>query len=132
MKKITENWISMAENDLRAAEIIIKDDNPLTNIVVFHCQQAIEKYLKAFLVENDIPLAKTHDLVRLNEMVQKNKNLDIDENMFDIINEVYVESRYPTEFGLMSDATPTHKQAMEFIEYVKEVKIVINNELSSN
>jgi len=129
MKKLTEDWILMADKDLYAAEIIIKDDYPLTNIVVFFCQQTIEKYLKAFLIEKDIPLVKTHDLVQLNGMIRKIKDLGIDREKLDIINEVYVESRYPGELGLMPDGMPTNEQAEEFIAYAKEVKTIINNEL---
>jgi HEPN domain-containing protein len=47
MKKQVEDWILLANNDLRTSEIIIKDEYPLTNIVAFHCQQAIEKYRRA-------------------------------------------------------------------------------------
>jgi len=45
MKKQVENWILLADKDSYAAEIILKDEYALTNIVPFHCQQAIEKYL---------------------------------------------------------------------------------------
>ncbi|MDR2096834.1 MAG: HEPN domain-containing protein [Treponema sp.] len=60
MKKQVEDWILLADKDLYAAEIIIKDDYPLTNIVAFHCQQAIEKYLKAYLIEKDVSLRYTY------------------------------------------------------------------------
>ena len=33
--------------------------------VLFHCQQAVEKALKAFLTWHDRPFGKTHDLQRL-------------------------------------------------------------------
>jgi HEPN domain-containing protein len=79
MKKQVEDWILLADNDLYAAEIIIKDDYPLTNIIAFHCQQTIEKYLKAYLIEKDVPLIKTHDLIRLNDMSKGIKDLCIDE-----------------------------------------------------
>ena len=49
MKKQVEDWILLADKDLYAAEILLKDEYPLTNIVAFHCQQSIEKCLKAFL-----------------------------------------------------------------------------------
>jgi len=130
MKKLTEDWITFADKDLQAAEVIIKEDFPLTNIVVFLCQQTIEKYLKAFLVENDIPIIKTHDLVKLNGIVLKIKDLGIDRDKLDIINVIYVESRYPSELGLMPDGMPANKQAKEFIEFAKEIKTIINNELS--
>jgi HEPN domain-containing protein len=101
MKKQVEDWVLLADKDLYAAEIIIKDDYPLTNITAFHCQQAIEKYLKAYLIEKDIPLLKTHDLIKLNDMTKEIKNLGIDEEKLTVINEVYIESRYPGELGLL-------------------------------
>jgi HEPN domain-containing protein len=44
---------------------------------------------------------------------------------------VYIDSRYPGELGLMPDGIPTNEQAKEFLDYVKEVKKIINNELKS-
>jgi len=131
MKKQVEDWILMADKDLCAAEIILKDEHALTNIVAFHCQQAIEKYLKAFLIERGAPLVKTHDLIKLNGMVNEIKNIGIDEVKLLVVNEVYIESRYPGELGLMPDGTPSNEQAGEFIEYAKEIRAIITNELES-
>ena len=125
MKKQVKDWILLADNDLRAAEIILKDEHPLTNIVAFHCQQAIEKYLKAFLIEKNIPLIKTHDLIKLNGMINEIENLNIDEGKLLIINEVYTESRYPGELGLMPDGLPTNEEANGFMEYAKDIKTII-------
>ncbi|MDR0497031.1 MAG: HEPN domain-containing protein, partial [Treponema sp.] len=51
MKKQVEAWIKFAEKDILTVSEIIENSN-LTNIVTFHCQQAIEKYFKAFILEN--------------------------------------------------------------------------------
>jgi HEPN domain-containing protein len=129
MKKQVADWLLVADKDLYAAEIIIRDDYPLTNIAAFHCQQAIEKYLKAYLIEKDIPLIKTHDLIKLNDMTKEIKDLGLDEKKLIVINEVYIESRYPGELGLLPDGIPTDEQAKTFIEYAKEIKVKVNNEL---
>jgi len=42
MKKVTEEWLTAAEDDLYVIEKIISDDR-LTNMVAFHSQQCIEK-----------------------------------------------------------------------------------------
>jgi len=131
MKKQAEDWIVLADKDLYVCEIILKDEYALTNIVAFHCQQAIEKYLKAFLIEKGSFLIKTHDLIRLNEMVNEIKNMGLDENKLMEINEVYVESRYPGELGLMPDGMPSNEQAREFIDFAKEVMTIIKNELQA-
>ena len=125
MKKQVEDWILLADRDLCAAEILFKDEYTLTNIVAFHCQQAIEKYLKAYLIQKDIPLIKTHDLIKLNGMINEIENLGIDERKLLVINEVYTESRYPGELGLMPDGMPTNEEAKEFIDYAKEIKTII-------
>jgi len=130
MKKLVEDWIFYAERDLKTAELLIKEDYPLTNIIAFHCQQAIEKYFKAFLIENDIPIIKTHDLINLNNMIREVKDLGIKEEKLIIIKQVYSESRYPGDMGLLPDGLPTDKQAEEFIEYAKEVKIIISDALT--
>jgi len=121
----------LADNDLQAAVIIINDEYPLTNIAAFHCQQAIEKYFKAFIIEKDIPLIRTHDLIKLNGMINEIKDLGIDEKKLMVINEVYIDSRYPGDLGLMPDGMPTNEQVKEFIKYVNEIKAIINNKLKS-
>jgi HEPN domain-containing protein len=57
--------------------------------------------------------------------------LGIDEKKLIVLNEVYLDSRYPGDLGLMPDGMPTKDQAKEFIEFVNEIKITINNELKS-
>ena len=131
MKKQAEDWIFFADKDLQAAEIIINDEHPLTNIIAFHCQQAIEKYLKAYIIEKKDSLTRIHDLIKLNAIANEIKDLGIDEKKLIVLNEVYLDSRYPGDLGLMPDGMPTKDQAKEFIEFVNEIKITINNELKS-
>ena len=129
MKKQVEDWLLLADNDLRAAGVIVNDEYPLTNIAAFHCQQAVEKYFKAYIIEKDIPLIRTHDLIKLNGMINEIKNLGINEKKLMAINEVYMDSRYPGDLGLMPDGMPTNEEIKEFIGYVNEIKTIINNEL---
>ena len=132
MKKQVEDWILLADKDLCAAEILYKEEDPLTNIVAFHCQQTIEKLLKAFLIENDVSLIKTHDLIKLNGMIKEIKDLGIDEKKLIVVNEIYIEARYPGELGLLPDGIPTNRQAKEFLEYAKEIKTIICNAIIPN
>ena len=132
MKNIVKDWIFLADRDLSAAEVLLKDEYPLTNIVAFLCQQTIEKYLKAFLIENDISLVKTHNLLKLNDLVNEVKDLSIDEEKLDDVNEVYTESRYPGEIGLLPTGMPTYDEANDFWEFAKEVKSIILKELISS
>ena len=61
----TRAWLARARADLRGAEIDLAASPPLLGDAAFHCQQAVEKALKAFLTWHDRPFRKTHDLVEL-------------------------------------------------------------------
>jgi len=130
MKKGIEDWCYLAGKDLRAAEELI-DDEYYTSIVAFHCQQGIEKYLKAFLLENDQPLQKIHDLIKLYSGVKKLHDFRFDEDKLKFINEVYIDTRYPGEMGLGSlpDGEPSQDQARQFLDFAREVEREILAEL---
>lgn len=61
----TQARLIRAHKDIRAASIDCKDSPPLLEDALFHCQQAVEKCLKAFLVWHDLSFRKTHDLVEI-------------------------------------------------------------------
>ena len=132
MKKHVEAWIRFAEKDILTISEIINNPN-LTNIVTFHCQQAIEKYFKAFILENERPILKIHNLLTLYGTIKEIKKFDIDEDLLSTINDIYLESRYPGEIGLLDDGSmPTIKQAEQFYTFTKEIEIKIKNELICN
>jgi HEPN domain-containing protein len=58
----TRRWLERAQGDLRAAEICATE---LPATALFHCQQAAEKYLKAYLTWNQKVFRKTHELREL-------------------------------------------------------------------
>lgn len=58
-------WMGKARNDLRGIAVDLAAEPPLLEDALFHCQQAAEKSLKAFLTFHDQVSHKTHDLQRL-------------------------------------------------------------------
>jgi HEPN domain-containing protein len=62
-----KEWLRKAAEDLRGAEIDLTASPPLIEDALFHCQQAVEKSLKALLTFHDRPFRKTHSLVELGE-----------------------------------------------------------------
>jgi HEPN domain-containing protein len=132
MKKQTEAWVGFAEKDMLTVSEIIKNPN-LTNVVTFHCQQAIEKYFKAFILENDKPLMKIHNLLALYGIIKENINFELDEDLLSTVNDIYLESRYPGEIGLLDDGSmPTVEQAAQFFAFAKEIEEKIKKELNKN
>ena len=80
-----------------------------------------EKGESITLIENDIPPIKTHDLIKLNDILKNVKYLDINEQELIIIHEVYASSRYPGELGLLPNGMPSFDQTQEFVADAKEV-----------
>jgi HEPN domain-containing protein len=63
--------------------------------VVFCCQQAVEKALKAIIIEKTGELApRTHDLIRLSELSQLDFS-DEQKSLFERLSDYYVKTRYP-------------------------------------
>ena len=59
-----EILLKKAETDLQEAEVLYKSDNEFLDVEIlfFHLQQSIEKFLKAILSYRGIHYTKTHDL----------------------------------------------------------------------
>ncbi|GHU75232.1 hypothetical protein FACS189461_1090 [Spirochaetia bacterium] len=58
-------WLDLAENDIRVAEHSTELYPIPVEIVCYHCEQAAEKYLKAFLLLNSFDPPRIHDLSAL-------------------------------------------------------------------
>ncbi|MFZ2653237.1 MAG: HEPN domain-containing protein [Burkholderiaceae bacterium] len=60
-----EAWLIKADHDLETADRALRAGAPITDTAAYHCHQAAEKALKAFLAWRGEPVAKTHDLMAL-------------------------------------------------------------------
>jgi HEPN domain-containing protein len=119
MKQTTNDWFLAAEDDLLSA-IKLANEDRLSNVAAFHCQQCLEKAMKGVIEEKNLPMLKSHDLIRLSTMAEV--KLDEQEiKILAIINEVYIDSRYPGDFGLMPNGKPTQKEITQFIQFTENL-----------
>jgi len=63
-------WLQKGRNDLLSAQILIEHDPPVLDTASFHCQQAVEKALKAFLAWKAVPFEKVHSLIYLLDLCE--------------------------------------------------------------
>lgn len=115
-------------NDYKTAEKLLNfpEDEVITDTLCFHCQQAVEKFLKAYLVYNRIEFGRTHSieyLIRLCSTVDKEFEslYDITKNLTDYA----VWIRYPDEFYI-----PTVEEAKEAFEAARQVKQFVFKKLN--
>lgn len=91
---MVDRWLTKAEEDLKAARLL--SDQGLDGSVYFHCQQSIEKAIKAILVAAGIPFGKTHDLAVLQDLaVTVDKDLAKGLGNVDTLTPFAVRYRYP-------------------------------------
>jgi len=91
-------WIEKADHDLGSAKIIYLHLPDYFDTIAFHCQQAVEKYLKALLVYYRIEFSRSHDLVYLLELLSR--KIEIDDSKFRrafSLNNFGVQIRYPNK-----------------------------------
>ncbi|MCX7820780.1 MAG: HEPN domain-containing protein [Brevinematales bacterium] len=121
-QNIYEEWLKAATDDLKTIEKILEDKN-LTHIVAFHSEQAIEKSLKAILIYNKQEVPKIHSLIRLFGLCEKYLEFDLQDYQELIIklDELYLDSRYPADFGLLPYGKPSQKDAFSFYEFAKKI-----------
>ena len=66
-KKILINWKIKADNDIRIVKQGIKAEDPVTDVLCFHCESRLvgKKYLKLFLTANNIEFNPAHNIAIL-------------------------------------------------------------------
>lgn len=120
MKKQVDQWLSLAEKDLKSA-ILLSEDETLTSIAAFHCQQAVEKGFKAILENNNERIPKIHNLEILYERSKPIISIALDLEMLQKINEVYIDSRYPGDIGLTPIGIPSLETISSFIRFTEKL-----------
>lgn len=96
-----KEWFEMAKKDISGAKILFEHDADY-GLVCFHCQQAIEKYLKGFLIYKTGTLQEGHSLIKLCKKAME-FNSDLKRFLKDcaFVNTFYIETRYPAEDPLL-------------------------------
>lgn len=58
-------WLAKADDDIRVASMTLAADPPMLDPAAFHCQQAVEKIIKALLIAAAVAAPRSHDIEML-------------------------------------------------------------------
>ena len=123
---VVEDWLKRAESDYKIALLLGSDEEgDFFENACFHCQQAVEKFLKALIISRGGRFKKVHDL---NELSEDLGGLSVPINIVlsnedrDILNPYYIGGRYP------GDRQPTYEDAQEAVKIVEKVKRFVERE----
>lgn len=132
MKKGTQAWLEFAARDLEAARKLL-DDEYIANIVLFHSQQCVEKSLKAILEEYGQKIPRIHGVTRLYALVTEHTDvtLPVTGDELDFIDDVYIDTRYPSNFGLLPSGFPQKSEAKALFDIAEKLYIAIIEFLAS-
>jgi HEPN domain-containing protein len=124
---LVRQWLAKADEDLNAAKALLALGTAFFATIGFHCQQAAEKYLKAFLTWRQIEFPKTHDLNLLLGLISTAAP-SLAESLEDIAElTVYgVEIRYPGDIPEI-----TKEDAAEAVQLAERVRESIKGALET-
>jgi len=112
MKPATREWADKAENDFIAAgQLLRRRKHVVTDSACFHCQQCVEKYLKARRIKAGLPFPRTHDLGILLSLCGRVEPLGpAYSQIADALSDYAVDFRYPGHSTTLAEARQALKQ----------------------
>ncbi len=117
---IAKEWFNITEKDLSSAEYLQKMQPIPIEIICYHCQQSVEKYLKGFLALKGEAIQRTHDLILLNKACQKyDKDFKKIEEDCLMLTDYGVAVRYPFPMDInVADMKTALKSTRKIRDYV--------------
>ena len=88
---IVKSWIEKGDHDLGTAQLTFLYIPKFRDTIAFHCQQAVEKYLKGYLFFLGITFKKSHDLNYLLSLISQKDTIS---------NELYEKSAELEDFSV--------------------------------
>lgn len=94
MKDETQRWLAYAGENLASAKVLL--DNGLYNPCLQNVQQAVEKMLKAALIESHQRPRKTRSISELMiALTDKGLSVSPTADEVDLLDSIYLPSKYP-------------------------------------
>jgi HEPN domain-containing protein len=121
--EVLRQWVRKAENDLEAVRrIMVVEEGCPCDTACFHCQQAIEKYLKALLTLAGVPALHTHDLEKLLALLPLDLQLSVPVTSLVAINPYAVQVRYADDWR-----EPSRSDAIQALALAQQVRTQVRN-----
>ena len=130
--KLIAEWIEKADEDLKFARVSLEEGLEFYPQICFLLHQAVEKYLKAYIIANELDFRKTHDLGRLvNICGQKDNEFNQYFDKVADLNTYYIETRYP-DYEIQvnkSQAENALRLAVDIAAFVKQKLEAVEGEV---
>jgi HEPN domain-containing protein len=123
--KLPEIWLQYSFDDLQSARALLRE--AIYNMVCFHSQQAVEKLFKSFIATYNQEIPRIHNLIRLHRSCEDlhGSQLNLEGEGLIFLNDVYIESRYPADFGILPSGQPDKEEARKAYDYAKDMDAIL-------
>jgi len=119
-------WFQIAEEDFYTAQILNNQVRKPNEIICYHCAQAIEKYLKGYLVYRETIPLKTHNLTLLLDLcVEFDNSFDIVRMECSVVNRYTNEIRYPYRIEINQTDVDYSIKAVERVMNLDSIKKIM-------
>jgi HEPN domain-containing protein len=117
------HWIKKAEEDIAVIQKLTEFEIIASSAVCFHCQQAVEKFLKAFLIANNKEIVRTHNIEFL---LAECSDIDKDFEKIDPLNltDFGVDIRYPGDF-----CYPSEQEVIIYSNLALQIKNLVKSKI---
>lgn len=113
-----EDWKEAAKKDWNRIKIMLKEED--TEAAAYFLQQALEKYLKAFLLQHGWKLRKIHRLnTLLDDAVTYNSALESFRKLCERVSGYYLTERYPKLVSSELTASDIEKDVEETRRFIQ-------------
>ncbi|MYF99432.1 HEPN domain-containing protein [Candidatus Poribacteria bacterium] len=121
MNPLTLEWVKKAEGDYTTVMLLQPSPISSKDVICFYAQQCIEKYLKAWWQESNIPIPRTHNLEDLlNLIISSRPSWGSWKSDFSTLTKHAVDFRYPGRFATAEDAAHAIEICVKVREVVRE------------
>jgi len=123
LKIYIESWLEKAGHVLMSAQRLLEIEPMILDNACFHCQQAIEKCLKAFLAYNGRDIERTHHVIfLLSECANSDPIFAAVDPL--TINAYAIQGRYPD-----SNLMPTAAEAKSYYQLALHVQGLVTERI---
>ena len=121
-------WLTKAQSDLASAEVLLANKPSILDTACFHCQQAAEKFLKAFLVFKGVKFEKSHSMTYLiNLCIKAETTFTEIQEQAETLTPFAVEVRYPG-----ASVKPSSEEAEEALSAAKTIRDFVQKYLPTS
>ena len=120
-----QHWLFRANEDISVIENLFRS-NPekFSSSICFHAQQAVEKFLKVYLISIDVDFPRTHDLDYLLSECMKNDTTSFKDLNLKSLTDFEVSIRYPDDFYI-----PDISEIKYYRDIALEIKSLVESKI---